>query len=121
MMRKALLTLAVAMGGFTTAQAADTSVTVVTDKYIQPVGKSPMVGYVEMTSLESGSDVFTFDLPVPNGMDVVGFIPSTYASNSIPKPLQATLSGITVTVQGTDAASGTLAVGDIVKGVVIYE
>lgn len=121
---KVLGVLAVAMGGFTAAHAADSSATVVLRDTLDPVGQSSLIGYVEVTATAAAAsaNAMTFDLPVATTTaDIRSFVAAATDSSGIAKPLAITRSGITVTVADSNAASGTIASGDVVKALVIYQ
>jgi hypothetical protein len=102
------------------AFAADTSSTVVRE-IVKPLGVSPQIGYVEATATNA-TNGFTFDLPVAKKTsDIIGVVLVGYASGThAVKPLSISVNGRTVTVSGSTLPSGTLAVGDYVKGTVIF-
>lgn len=106
------------------AYAADTSSTINLRKVVEN-GGIPDTGYVHVTANASSTAAgFTFDLPVPDGMtsqNIVGFLPVAYSVSGSHKPLNITRVGATVTVSGSNAASGTVAVGDVIRGIVHYQ
>lgn len=114
----AVLSVGLAAG----AHAADTSSTVNVRKAAVPVGMAPQVGFVQATATNAANG-FTFDLPVPHRTsNILGVVAVGYASGTdVTKPLSIKVNGSTVTVSGSNYASGTLAVGDYVKAMVIYQ
>ncbi|RWE44229.1 hypothetical protein [Mesorhizobium sp.] len=104
------------------AHAADASSTINARKAPELGGMAPVVGYVEAVSQVSGSQSFTFDIPAPQGS--AGIVGANFTATDVSgtaKPLNVTRNGATVTVTGSNATSGTLAVGDTVRGVVVYK
>ncbi|TPM41417.1 hypothetical protein [Mesorhizobium sp. B2-3-4] len=119
------LLVAAMLGGVIPAQAADTSATVTLRTTAKPVGATPTVGYVHITAnSNSTANGFTFDLPVPKGKkssDIVGFVGQmTTVSGSLKSPNIVRV-GATVTVTGSNATSGTIASGDVLRGIVVYQ
>ncbi|TPL98318.1 hypothetical protein [Mesorhizobium sp. B2-3-10] len=110
------------LGAAFCAHAADTSSTITSRKAPDLGGMAPIVGYVEAVSLVSGSQSFTFDIPAPRGSsNILGVNFTTTDVSGTAKPLTVSRSGATVTVTGSNATSGTLAVGDTVRAVVVYQ
>jgi hypothetical protein len=113
-----------ALVGSLAAHAADTSSSVQVRKSVTPVGVSPQVGYVHVTASATNiANGFTFDLPVPFGRrsaDIVGFMGNLYSPSGSVKTATMIRSGATVAVSNSNMTSGTVANGDIVRGIVIY-
>jgi hypothetical protein len=110
------------LGAAFCAHAADASSTITARKAPTPFGMSPNVGVVEAVSTVSGSQSFTFDLPVPRDSgSILGATWQTTDVNGTSKPLTVSRNGATMTVTGSNATSGTLAVGDTVRVVVVYQ
>ncbi|EGP07334.1 hypothetical protein CSIRO_3066 [Bradyrhizobiaceae bacterium SG-6C] len=118
-MKHKIMAAVMGLGLMAQAHAADTSSTINVRKSITPVGVSPQIGTVKATATATGS--FTFDLPVPKtSSGIIEFVGVAYNPSGTAKPLQITRSGKTVTVTNSDMVSGTLAIGDFVRGIVIY-
>ena len=106
-------------------RAADTSVSIISRGYVTPVGEFPQVGYVhaDATAAAVSANRLTFDLPLRTGMkasDITGYLPTAQNVSGSIKPLNITRSGQTVTVTGSNMTSGTMAVSDTIRVMVIY-
>lgn len=123
MSKKISLFMVTAMlGAAFCAHAADTSSTITARKAPQPVGVSPNVAFVQAVSTVGSGQSFTFEVPAPRGAsNILGIVPTATDVNGALKPLKITRSGTTITVQGSGATSGTLAVSDTVSVVVVYQ
>lgn len=119
-----LLVAAVMAGASALAFAADTSATITVRKTVVPVGVSPQMAYVHVDVPASAvsANALTFDVPAPKGAsNIIGFLYGTYNVSGSTKPLTVTRSGKTVTVTGSNMTSGTLAISDTIRGVVVYK
>ncbi len=119
---KLLLASTALVGALTGAVfAADTSATINVRKSVTPVGVSPQVGFVKAT-ITSAVNGATFDLPAPRGSaNILDVLAQAENVSGSAKPLNITVSGSVVTISGSNMTSGTMAVGDVVKAIVIYK
>lgn len=103
------------------ALAADTSSTINVRKTVTPLASSPQFAIVKAT-VTNVANGFTVDVPAPRGTaNIVEIFPVVYASGTAAiKPAKITVSGRTITVSGSEATSGSLAVGDFLKALVIF-
>jgi len=102
-----------------TAQAADTSATIVRRETVKPVGSSPQIGFVNAISTVTTS--FTVDLPVARTTaDIIGIVSKVADSSGNEKNMNVTLSGNTIAVTSGIGPSNTLAVGDRLRAIVVY-
>lgn len=118
---KTLALAALMVGALAPAFAADTSATIVARRAPQPVGVSPVVGYVHAaaTAAAASANAFTFDVPAPRGTaNIVGVQAMATSVSGTTKILRFSRSGRTVSVAGT--TSDTIATGDVVRAIVIY-
>lgn len=116
------LGLVAVLGGslMASAHAADASSTINIRRNLQPVGQSPQVGLVKATV--AATPTATFDLP--RGIrtaNIVDFDCVSYDSNGVVKPLKVGLYTRTISATSSDAVSGTLAIGDVIKCRVWYQ
>lgn len=119
-----IIMAALGLGLMASAQAADTSVTIIRRGAVTPVGTSPQLSYVhaDATSAAASAGRMTFDLPAPRGTsNIIGFLPVAQNVSGGMKPLNITRSGNTVTVASSNQTSGTLAVSDTVRVITIYQ
>jgi len=121
---KALGLVAVMLGALMSApHAADTSSTTSARKSIKPVGASPQIGFVHQVVSSGGvsANAFTFDVPAPKGAgNIVGCLLASYDVSGSLKRLNMSRTSGTVTVTGSNATSGTIATGDSVRGLCVY-
>ena len=120
----ALFALAVVLTGY--CFAADTSVTINVRKSLVPVGLNATFSLFKATATSAAASAgsFTFDLPIAPGKttnDVLEVTRQAYTANGAEKPLNIVVSGSVVTVSNSNMTSGTIAAGDIVRGVVYYK
>lgn len=122
-----LLGLAVVGGALAgAAYAADTSVTINIRKHIVPDGLNALFSPFKATATSGAASAgtFTFDLPVAPGKtssDILEVLRNAHTVNGAPKPLNMVVSGTTMTVSNSNMTSGTIATGDVVRGMVIYK
>jgi hypothetical protein len=119
---KSLLATVALVGAFIGAvQAADSGLTVNSRVAVKPVGESPEIGYVEATVVSPTNGV-TMDLPAPRGRsNIRGTHINVYSSLGALKPAIVSVTNGVLTVSGSVATSGTLAAGDVIKGIVVYK
>lgn len=123
---KRLGLVAVLGGGLmASAQAADANATITKRQEVLPVGMSPQIGYVEATAAASASTQgMRVELPFPDGYttgDLLGFVGRVETTGGAGKPVTIVTSGTAVLVSSSNQTSGTLAVGDVLKGIAVFK
>lgn len=106
------------------AIAADTSSTTARSKAPELSGSAPLLGFKHQVVAAAGvsAGAFTFDVPAPKGTNsIIGCMLTAYDVSGSVKRLNMSRSGRTVTVGNSNATSGTVATGDFVRALCVYD
>lgn len=99
-----------------TAIAADANITVDARRDVVPVGVGPVIGFISGTIISTS----TVTVDAPSG-GIVGWMAEVRDVGGDEKAPNVTLSGSTFTIASSNATSGTIAVSDTVRILIIHQ